>query len=297
MIESATMAKNKTEKEGEVERIYRLLKTWLIECELAPGEFLAEVDLARRCETSRTPIREACNRLAQDGWITRIRHKGYLVTPVSVRDVLQLYEYRKVLECFSAEKASQVATAEQLDDLRRMIEVERDAKAGIPAIVPVNDRFHLGVAEIAGNQRLLDQLKLTLEYVHRLDKLDAARPYLHPARPSASRRRIPQIRRGAPSDGGPYRLHSRPHAEAVRYVTGRAARSARGRPAPSKHQLEAKLHLPGEVDFAGRLPEGGTGRRRVGRSERGMVQRVERFGAELELHLLGEIRVLQHRKV
>jgi DNA-binding GntR family transcriptional regulator len=82
-------------KEGEVERIYRTLKTWLVECTLRPGEVLSEVDLASRCQTSRTPIREACNRLAQDGWLTRIRHKGYLVTPVSIRDLLQLYEYRR----------------------------------------------------------------------------------------------------------------------------------------------------------------------------------------------------------
>ena len=175
MIELTSSPKTKVEKEGEVDRIYRLLKTWLIECELAPGEFLSEVDLARRCETSRTPVREASNRLAQDGWITRIRHKGYLVTPVSLRDLLELYEYRKLLECYAAEKAAQVATTEQLTKLEQIIEVERDKGADVNKILPASDVFHLGIAEIAGNRRVFDQLELTLEYVHRLDKLSTQR--------------------------------------------------------------------------------------------------------------------------
>ncbi|MEN6605210.1 MAG: GntR family transcriptional regulator [Bryobacteraceae bacterium] len=162
-------------KEGEVERIYRTLKTWLVECTLRPGEVLSEVDLASRCQTSRTPIREACNRLAQDGWITRIRHKGYLVTPVSIRDLLQLYEYRKILECFAAEKAAQLATSEQLEKLEAIVKLERDKAVQVDQILPASDAFHLTLAEIAGNQRVFEQLRLTLEYVHRLDKLSTQR--------------------------------------------------------------------------------------------------------------------------
>jgi DNA-binding GntR family transcriptional regulator len=162
-----------SERLGEVERVYRQLKNWLLECRLPPGEALSEADLARDCSTSRTPVREACNRLAQDGWMTRIPNKGYVVSPVSVRDLLQTYEYRKVLECFTAEKAAQVASREQLENLERIIAVERDAASDVNDIVAASDCFHLGVAEIAGNQRVLVQLKLTLEYCHRLATLAA----------------------------------------------------------------------------------------------------------------------------
>jgi GntR family transcriptional regulator, rspAB operon transcriptional repressor len=161
------------DKEGEVDRVYRLLKTWLVECKLPPGDFLSEVELAKQCQTSRTPVREACNRLSQDGWLTRIRQKGYLVTPVSVRDLLQLYEYRKLLECFSAEKAAQTASTEQLENLVRMVEIERKPQPEMSEIISGSDSFHLGIAEIAGNKRVYSQLKLTLEYVHRLDTLSS----------------------------------------------------------------------------------------------------------------------------
>ncbi len=157
----------------EVDRVYRQLKNWLLECRMMPGEPASEVDLARECHTSRTPVREACNRLAQDGWITRIPRKGYVVTPVSIKDLLQTYEYRKVLECFAVEKAANVASEQQLHNLGGIIQVESTPGSDLNEIVSASDAFHLRVAEIAGNQRVYDQLKLTLEYCHRLAKLAA----------------------------------------------------------------------------------------------------------------------------
>jgi DNA-binding GntR family transcriptional regulator len=63
---------------GEVDRVYRVLKGCILECEFRPGDFLAEADLARHCSTSRTPIREACSRLTQEKWITRIPNEVLL---------------------------------------------------------------------------------------------------------------------------------------------------------------------------------------------------------------------------
>ncbi len=107
----------KANKLGEVERVYRILRDWLITAKLPPGEFLSEADLAERCGTSRTPVREACTRLMQDHWLTRIRRKGFMVTPISVRDIVDMYDYRKLLECFAAEKLAQTGSHEQIREL------------------------------------------------------------------------------------------------------------------------------------------------------------------------------------
>lgn len=157
--------------EGELERVYRILKNWLITGVLTPGQSLSELDLARRCESSRTPVREACSRLAQDGWLTRERHKGYVVTPVSIQDLLQLYEYRKILECFAARRAAETALPDQLDRLDAIVAPEREPGADILQVIGLSDAFHLAIAGIARNQRVVDQLALTLEYQHRLDCL------------------------------------------------------------------------------------------------------------------------------
>lgn len=163
--------KPKVEKESEVDRVYRLLKAAITQCEFAPGDFLVEVDLARQCQTSRTPVREACTRLCHEGWISQIRYKGYMVPAISVREIVELYEYRKVLECFNAEKVAGTATEKQVAELAKMIEVERGPNPKPRELVEANEVFHLGVASAAGNQRICDQLKLLLEHVHRLDIL------------------------------------------------------------------------------------------------------------------------------
>jgi len=163
--------KARADKLGEVERVYRVLREWLITAKLPPGEFLSEADLAERCGTSRTPVREACTRLMQDHWLTRIRRKGFMVTPISVRDIVDLYDYRKLLECYSAEKLAQTASHEQIKNLAAIVAPEQDPAAGLEQILQANQVFHLKLCELAGNQRVVAQLNLTLGYVARLDTL------------------------------------------------------------------------------------------------------------------------------
>lgn len=163
--------KAKTQAEGEVERVYRLLREWLITAQLPPGEFLSDAVLAQKCRTSRTPVREACSRLAQDKWLSLIPRKGYLVKPISVRDIVELYEFRKLLECFSAEKVAQASTPECVAQLKNIVAVENNGHPDVDRILLANEAFHLRLSEIAGNQRVIDQLRLALGYVRRLDTL------------------------------------------------------------------------------------------------------------------------------
>ncbi len=163
------------EREGEVDRVYRLLKAWILDARLRPGDFLSEVDLARQCETSRTPVREACNLLSQEKWIQRIRHKGYVIPPISIREIIEVYEYRKLLECFCAERAAATATPDEVKALRDIIAIEDRLDLDMSEFLKANQDFHLQLGEIARNQRIYDQLVLTLEYVHRLDILSTQR--------------------------------------------------------------------------------------------------------------------------
>jgi DNA-binding GntR family transcriptional regulator len=156
---------------GEVERVYRQLRQWLVDAVLPPGEFLSEPDLARRCQTSRTPVREACMRLHQDRWLTRFPQKGFLVTPISVRDIVDLYQFRKLLECFAVETVARTASPAQVAELRTLVEPENHAPDDLGPLIQANEAFHLRLAALAGNERVLDQLALTLAFAHRLDIL------------------------------------------------------------------------------------------------------------------------------
>jgi DNA-binding GntR family transcriptional regulator len=163
--------RSKSEKIGEVERVYQILRDWLVTAKLEPGQFLAEPELAARCKTSRTPVREACTRLLQDKWLSRIRRKGFLVTPISIRDIGEIYEYRKILEGFTAEKVAHSATSTQVLELENLVSLENDPQADLAEVLRASETFHLRLAELAGNQRVRDQLVLILSYVKRLDIL------------------------------------------------------------------------------------------------------------------------------
>lgn len=163
--------KLKVHKLGEVERVYCILRDWLITAKLPPGDFLSEIDLAVRCRTSRTPVREACTRLMQDKWLSRIPRKGFLVTPISVRDIVDMYDYRKLLECFAAETVARTSTPEQIAELRSIVAPEINPAAELGDILRANGEFHRRLSELAGNQRVTSQLSLTLAYVTRLDTL------------------------------------------------------------------------------------------------------------------------------
>jgi DNA-binding GntR family transcriptional regulator len=107
----------------------------------------------------------------QDHWLTRIRRKGFMVTPISVRDIVDLYEYRRLLECYATEKMAQTASHEQLKELAAIVAPEKDPAASLEQILAANQVFHRRLSEMAGNQRVLGQLNLTLGYVARLDTL------------------------------------------------------------------------------------------------------------------------------
>ena len=162
--------KAQSNKEGEVDRVYRLLKTWILDGRLRPGEFLSEVELARQCSTSRTPIREAFNLLSKENWVQRIRHKGHMIPLISIREVVEMYEYRKVLECFAAERAATGANPEEVAGLRAIVAGE-DHEMDFQKFLKANEAFHIRLSEIARNKYMLEQLKLTLQHVHRLDVL------------------------------------------------------------------------------------------------------------------------------
>ena len=165
----------KATKGGEVDRVYWLLRGWILDCRFHPGDFLPELEVATQCKTSRTPIREACNRLAEEKWLSKIRNKGYLITPISVQDVVEVYDFRKLLECFAAERAAQVITSEEAAAMRELLLVENRPKSTLKEILNVNDIFHRTLGRLSRNQRVFSQLGLTLDYVHRLDILSTLR--------------------------------------------------------------------------------------------------------------------------
>lgn len=80
------------------DHIYGILKYRILTCALRPGERLVEKPLTEELQTSRTPLREALNRLAQEDLVILTPYRGYAVSPLTVKDIRELCELRLILE-------------------------------------------------------------------------------------------------------------------------------------------------------------------------------------------------------
>ena len=87
-------------------KAYDWIKEGIESCRLKMGEQLPEMYLVKEIGVSRTPIREAMRVLEQEGYIKIISNKGAFVSKISVNDIKEIYEIRKLLEPFAALSAA-----------------------------------------------------------------------------------------------------------------------------------------------------------------------------------------------
>jgi DNA-binding GntR family transcriptional regulator len=87
------------EKAGNLkDRAYMLIKNKIVKCEYLPNQFLVETDLMKIVGASRTPIREALNKLEQDGLITILPKRGVMVNDITLAAVNEIFEVRFLVE-------------------------------------------------------------------------------------------------------------------------------------------------------------------------------------------------------
>lgn len=82
-----------------IEVALQQMKKAIICCDLAPGEKLKVAELSQNYGLSSSPIREALNRLAQEGIVEASENKGFRVARLSVEDFQQITQLRRLLEC------------------------------------------------------------------------------------------------------------------------------------------------------------------------------------------------------
>ncbi len=90
-------AESKKARNANVD-LYNTIKRAIINWELKPAEQLVEETLAERLSASRTPVREALHRLAQDGFVEIVPRRGAQVSCLSVHDIQELLQIREALE-------------------------------------------------------------------------------------------------------------------------------------------------------------------------------------------------------
>ena len=127
-----------------------------------PGDRLVESELADRFGVSRTPIREALQRLETQSLLAR-DGRSLIVASLDHNQMAELYVVRRELEGLAARLAAQHATPEEVRILREMVEADNALVDDPPALSRANRRFHKQVHLASHNRYLVQQLDL----VHR----------------------------------------------------------------------------------------------------------------------------------
>ncbi|MBC6443121.1 MAG: GntR family transcriptional regulator [Rhodobacteraceae bacterium] len=127
-----------------------------------PGERLVESDLADRFGVSRTPVREALQRLETQSLLRR-EGRSLIVASLDHNQVAELYEVRSMLEGLAARLSAKYASPEEVRVLYAMIEEDRMLLVKPRELSLANRRFHRQIHLASRNRFLVQQL----EMVHR----------------------------------------------------------------------------------------------------------------------------------
>jgi DNA-binding GntR family transcriptional regulator len=161
---------------------YALILEAIESGDFGPGARLVESELAERIGASRTPVREALQRLETQGMLTR-DGRSLIVASLDHTQLAELYTVRAELEGLAARLAARHATHEEITVLRQMVADDRALLGGDPrALSRANKRFHRLIHLASHNRFLVQQLDL----VHRSMALMATTSFAAEGRDAAA---------------------------------------------------------------------------------------------------------------
>ncbi|MBD8019852.1 MULTISPECIES: GntR family transcriptional regulator [Brevibacterium] len=152
------------------QRAYDILRRRILNLDLAPSARVDEVWAAAEVGMSRTPVREALQRLAADELLQLVSSGGYVVADINLNRIHQLFEAQHVLVRAIARLLTVRAQSSDLDLLEVATQVVDDAirSEDAESIAEANSRLHILEARIAGNDYLLSLAEVVYTHLQRL---------------------------------------------------------------------------------------------------------------------------------
>lgn len=162
--------------QSRADRAHRELRRLITRAEVPPGERLAEVAIAEWLGISRTPVREALQRLQREGLVTRGSRGGFTVAGLAPRDVRETFELRELIDTALFQRATDNISGAQAQRLVAVAERMHDAAStgDINSWTEIDAQFH-EIVDTAAEQHLLAAYARQLrEHVHRFALLSTA---------------------------------------------------------------------------------------------------------------------------
>lgn len=148
--------------------MYRSLKEDILASRVGRDDLLLEQSLADRYGVSKTPVREALRLLVHEGLLLVLPRKGYMVRPVGLQDVVEIFALRRILEPPLCAEAARRRTPEQIDGMRESVEIERLLVDPSLDEMEASLGLHKLIAEATGNGRAVAIMRSLMDDASRL---------------------------------------------------------------------------------------------------------------------------------
>ena len=151
------------------EQVYRQLKDAIVNVVLEPNTRLIEEKLAADMGTSRTPVREAIQKLEKEGLIHRLPKGGFAVNVMSDEDTEEVFGIRSVLEGYAAYLATLRATEDDLRAMEEIVGKQEDClkRAETDEILRLNTEFHDSLYRCANSKKLIPIINDLRDFIYR----------------------------------------------------------------------------------------------------------------------------------
>lgn len=140
------------------EHVYAGLKRDILSGTLQPGARLIVMDIAGRHRISQAPVREALERLKQEGLIVGVPNKGSVVSTITAKEIRDIFVLREIIEGFAVRQAMKSLTEEDYRYLQRVIDDMEAAhrQNELLRILELDMDFHGFFYDRCGNQAILE---------------------------------------------------------------------------------------------------------------------------------------------
>jgi DNA-binding GntR family transcriptional regulator len=140
-----------------VNELYEQLKQMAVLYTIRPGARVNELELAERFAVSRTPLREALNRLVAENLLSFIPNRGFYVRELDRQDVFDLYELRRSIESAAVLLAVARASDKDIKSLRKFWKDALKLKNSISTeeLVSKDEEFHVRLVALSGNNEMV----------------------------------------------------------------------------------------------------------------------------------------------
>jgi GntR family transcriptional regulator, rspAB operon transcriptional repressor len=159
-------------------QVYLLIRDAIVSLQLVPGQALSENELADQYGVSRTPVREALIRLADDGLVEVVPQLGTYVSRIDPQAVREAQFIRESLELASLPRAADRVTDADAAALRALLDEQRAAAAehDLRRWFALDEDLHRTLLEIAGHRRVWSVVQSAKAHLDRVRMLSLPEP-------------------------------------------------------------------------------------------------------------------------